>query len=258
MTEERQDKEQLDKIGRDTYQAILNILTESPFFYADDDPPRFTSLRRHKSAFERFFEKYFGWRLYVDAKMARLIRDKNFNEALRPGHQRYFNLTSRLECVLFLILLEFYEHEGDQQNFSYEESQNLRFTYGSYYGFCRMKLDGQLGECAPSDRILDQETRALLRKLEMYRLLRVIETGQETSAERGPELLIEALPGLNCYEGAKMADSIIRKSYGADSAEFAEGAGNNGDFADPGDDAIIDAGVTSQAGEAKSPEVADD
>ncbi|PKL39283.1 MAG: hypothetical protein CVV41_21770 [Candidatus Riflebacteria bacterium HGW-Riflebacteria-1] len=236
MTEELHDNEQIEKIGRDTYQAIINILTESPFFYADDDPPRFTSLRRHKSAFERFFSKFFGWRLYVDAKMARLIRDRNFNEALRPSHQRYFNLTSRLECVLFLVLLEFYEHEGDQQNFSYEESQNLRFTYGSYYGFCRMKLDAQLGEGAPSDRILDQETRALLSKLETYRLLRIIETGQDNSAECGPELLIEALPGLSCYEGAKMADSIIRKSFGVDKDDFADAncaapAEDNGDAA---------------------------
>lgn len=254
MTEEVQDREQLEKIGRDTYQAILNILTESPFFYADDDPPRFTSLRRHKSAFEKFFGKFFGWRLYVDAKMARLIRDKNFNRALRPGHQRYFNLTSRLECVLFLILLEFYEHECDQQNFSYEESQNLRFTYGSYYGFCRMKLDAQLGDSAPSDKILDQEARALLRWLEMYRLLRVIETGQEILADRGPELLIEALPGLNCYEGAKMADEVIRKSYGTDSVEFAEGS-NNGDFAEGNGEAPDAAGMTCKV---QNPETVDD
>lgn len=225
MTEELYENEQIEKIGRDTYQAILNILTESPFFYADDDPPRFSSLRRHKSAFEKFFDKFFGWRLYIDAKMARLIRDKNFNDALRSAHQRYFNLTSRLECVLFLVLLEFYEHESDVQDFSYEESQNLRFTYGSYHGFCRMKLDAQLGESAPSDKILDQETRSLLRKLETYRLLRIIETAQEASSDSGPELLIEALPGLNCYEGAKMADSIIRKSFGADSAEFIDSNG---------------------------------
>ncbi|HAE37128.1 MAG TPA: hypothetical protein DCG57_00640 [Candidatus Riflebacteria bacterium] len=224
MTEELNENEQIEKIGRETYQSILNILTESPFFYVDDDPVRFTSLRRHKSAFEKFFSKFFGWRLYVDAKMARLIRDKSYNDAVKPSQQRYFNLTSRIECILFLVLLEFYEHECDEQSFSYEESQNLRFNYGSYYDFCRKTLETQLGERAPSEKALDQDSRALLRKLEHYRLLRVVETAQNAESDRGPELLIEILPGLNCYEGAKMAESIIRKSYGADSGEFDEQA----------------------------------
>jgi predicted enzyme related to lactoylglutathione lyase len=47
---------------------VLNILTESPFFYADDDPVRFNVLRRNEPAFKKFFEKYFGWRLMSTAK----------------------------------------------------------------------------------------------------------------------------------------------------------------------------------------------
>lgn len=220
MNDEIMDNEQIERIGRGTYLTILNILTESPIFYATDDPVRFSSLRRHKSAFEKFFSKFFGWRLYVDMKMARLIRDKSYNPAVKNSQRRYFNLTSRLECILFMILLEFYEHECEEQNFSYEETENLKFTFGSYFDFARKALSTQLGELVVSEKDLDSESRNLLRKLEQFRLLKVIEQGENKAADGFVELLIEALPGLGCYESKNMSATIIAKAYGSDMAEF--------------------------------------
>jgi hypothetical protein len=46
-------------------------------------------------------------------------------------------------------------------------------------------------------------------------MLRVIEKAGDDS--QTGELLIEALPGLNCYEGGQMAESVIKKSFGDDS-----------------------------------------
>src|SRR5690606_2107754 len=50
--------------------AVLNCLTEATFFYRADDPDLFDYLRRHRGEFERFFEQFFAWDLYVDRKVA--------------------------------------------------------------------------------------------------------------------------------------------------------------------------------------------
>lgn len=216
--------EQIEKIGRDTFLPILNILTESPVFYASDDKVRFSSLRRHKSAFEKFFSRFFGWRLYVDSKMARLIRDTSHNPALKTAHRRAFNLTSRLECILFMILLEFYEHECEEQGFSYDDAENIRFTFGSYFDFVRKVFADRMTEQRVSERELDAEARALLRKLEQYRLISIVERGTAQENGAAAELLIEALPGLSCYESKNLAESVIARVYGTDSSDFEDTA----------------------------------
>ncbi len=213
------ENEQIDKIGRDTFMPILNILTENPFFYAADDPVRFNSLRRHKSAFEKFFSRFFGWRLYLDSKMARLIRDRAFNPALKTVHKKAFNLTTRIECILFMILLEFYEHECEEQGGNYDDADNIRFAFGSYFDFVRKIFADRNLEQRLSERELDIEARGLLRKLEQYRLISVVEREARLTGGMS-ELLIEALPGLNCYESKNLAAQVIEKVFGVEEAEF--------------------------------------
>ncbi len=215
------ENEQIEKIGRETFMPILNILTENPFFYASDDPVRFNSLRRHKSAFEKFFTRFFGWRLYVDSKMARLIRDRSFNPALKTVHKKAFNLTSRCECILFMILLEFYEHECEEQSADYDDAENIRFSFGSYFDFVRKVFADRNLEQRFNERELDIEARGLLRKLEYYRLVSVVERDGQLAGKTS-ELEIEVLPGLNCYESKNLAAQVIDKVYGADEPEFAD------------------------------------
>lgn len=198
----------IDKIGRDKFQAVLNILTESPFFYADDDPVRFNILRRNEAAFKKFFEKYFDWRLYVDSKMARLIKDRNYNPALRSVHRDTFRLTGRNECLLFLILLEFYEHECNDQNYSSEDDEPLRFTYADFFAFTRRILTEQVPDKVPADREIDAAARQLLKKLQHFRLLTVIAVSETANEQSDKNMLIEVLPGLNCYEGRKMSEAL--------------------------------------------------
>lgn len=235
---EKPEQDSLDKISQSTRQAILNILTESPFFYAGDDPMRFTSLRRNETAFRKFFEKYFGWRLYVDAKMARLIKDQNFNPALKPLHRVSFRLTTRNECLLFLMLLEFYEHECNEQGYSYDDLEPLRFTYADFLSFARRSCNEHLADKSPSDRELDAIARQLLRKLQQYRLLRVTEVEEKAADGDNQNMLIEALPGLNCYEGRKMAEAVVKtvfsevsdlaaENFNSDASENAEDTEEN-------------------------------
>lgn len=222
MSESFAESDQISRsLAKENYQTILNILTESPFFYAQDNPSVFSSLRRNKKAFEDFFDKYFGWRLYVDSRMARLIKDKSYNPMLRPSQKNFFNLTTRMECVLFMLLLEFYEHQCQEQQYSYDDSDNLRFGFGDYFNFVRKNLADYLHEKAPAEKEVDVQARLLFRRLEQYRLLQVVETMKPDEDDR-EELLIEVLPGLNCYEGGKMAEKVIKQSFLADAQDFAE------------------------------------
>ncbi|GAB1352311.1 hypothetical protein MASR1M12_10420 [Erysipelotrichia bacterium] len=212
------ENEQIEKIGRETFMPILNILTENPFFYASDDQVRFNSLRRHKRL-RKFFSRFFGWRLYVDSKMARLIRDRSFNPALKTVHRKAFNLTSRVECILFMILLEFYEHECEEQSANYDDADNIRFYFGSYFDFVRKVFAERKLEHRLNERELDVEARGLLRKLEYYRLVSVVERDGQLPGKTS-ELEIEVLPGLNCYESKNLAAQVIEKVYGTDEPEF--------------------------------------
>ncbi|NCB39245.1 MAG: DUF2398 family protein [Erysipelotrichia bacterium] len=222
----------IDKIGREKFQAVLNILTESSFFYAGDDPVRFNVLRRNEASFKKFFEKYFGWRLYVDSKMARLIKDRNYNPALRSAHRDTFRLTGRNECLLFLILLEYYEHECGEQRYSNDEDETLKFHYDEYLKFTRRILADQNVDQLPSDRDIDMAVRQLLKKLQHFRLLTVVEVSENAGNESDRDMLIEVLPGLNCYEGRKMAEAIGNDDAGtamldnAEDSEEAEGDEN--------------------------------
>lgn len=227
----------IEKINSETSTAILNILTESPFFYACDDPVRFNSLRRNRSAFAGFFQKFFGWRLYVDAKMARLIKDKTFNPAIKPSQQQLFNLTTRLQCICFLILLEFYEHQCAELDIGPEDPDNLRFTFSSYFDYVKKTMSEQLQKLQVRETELDQETRSLLAKLCHYRMLRVVEKSDD--AGQAGELLLEALPGLNCYEGAKMAESVISKSFNDDADQESALDENNEAETIAGDEADV-------------------
>jgi len=230
---ERDERDPIERIGRANFQAVLNILTESPFFYADDDPMKFGCLRRHESRFREFFEKYFGWRLYVDPKMARLIKDQNFNQALRSAQRNHFRLNSRNECLLFLVLLEFYEHECTAQSYSYDDLKPLNFTYAGFLGFARTSLEEHLGASAPDAKEVDVSARQLLKKLQQYRLVRVAEVEEQNNESGFRDMLVEVLPGLNCYEGRKMAESIVDREFsgagGDDSVEAEETEEENGE-----------------------------
>lgn len=211
LTEENVEPSQadsIDKIGREKFQAVLNILTESPFFYAGDDPVRFNILRRNEAAFKKFFEKYFGWRLYVDGKMARLIKDRNYNPVLHSVHRDTFKLTGRNECLLFLVLLEYYEYECVEQGHSNDDDEYLRFTYADFFAFTRRIFAEQYAGQIPVDREIDAAARQLLKKLQHFRLLAVVEVADNSGNESDRNMLIEVLPGLNCYEGRKIAEAL--------------------------------------------------
>lgn len=198
----------LGKIGTEKAQRVLNVLLESPFFYRDDDVDLFGLLRRRQSLFEEFFEIFFGWELYVDRQVARLIKQKTFNPQLKPSQRHVFHVSGRHQYVLFTLLLEFYQHQADEQNVDLEREPDVRFVLADFVEFAFRRYREELGSEMPEEALILGEMRALFRKLERHRFIILAETTGVVAEEGLPagftregasSVLYAMLPGLRCY-----------------------------------------------------------
>jgi hypothetical protein len=136
VTEDRTARQGTDawpsKEGR-RVRAALNM-PPSPLFLPRDDPDLFLFLVRNK-AVSPVVEHFFGWRLYVDRHVARLIKERQYNDRLRISQRDLFDLRRRDECFLFAILLEFHEEELRRQNVSPDDDRHLRFLLADFVAF---------------------------------------------------------------------------------------------------------------------------
>ncbi|NLI79227.1 MAG: DUF2398 family protein, partial [Candidatus Riflebacteria bacterium] len=200
----------LDKLNQTRVQTVLNLLLESPFFYREDDPEHFQYLRANRAAFTDFLQRYFGWRLFIDRNLARILKDRLVNPALKPGQRLQFQVSTRNESIVFLLLLQYYEHELVAQNLcAGDGDQNLRFRLGAFLEWSRHHLGEILGGQAPDDRALLDWSRPLLTKLVKFRFLKEVERAETPAAGGLTEILYEVLPGLHCYEPTQLASQII-------------------------------------------------
>ena len=226
----------LDRRGRERVRAVLNVLTESTFFYRDDDADLFFFLRRNQAAFRELFEGYFGWRLYVDRQCARLIKERHYNEAVRPSQRALFDLRRRDECLLFALLLEFHEEEGQRQGVTPDDDRRLRFLLADFVTFAIRRCREELGDATPPEARLFEATRPLFEQLERHRFVRLVdkkqaEAGDELPAGMAEHLLYEFLPGIRCYDPSLAARGVVVRAYrslvadeAADTAHAADAA----------------------------------
>lgn len=112
----------LDRSG-ERVRAVLNILLESPYFCAYDDRDLFFFLRRHRREFADSFTAYYGWSLLIDAKCARVYKPEWYNTAITPTSRTMFNFTKRDECLAFMMLLEFYEHQLEENGMTADDKE---------------------------------------------------------------------------------------------------------------------------------------
>jgi hypothetical protein len=182
-------------------RTVLNILLESPYFYREDNEIAFNFLKRHRSEFTSFFQSFFGWILVIDNKCARVYKEKWYNPNITESNRDLFNFTKRDECIAFMIILEFFEHQLDENDMSIGEQENLRFRFGDLLEFCTRRF-AELFENS-SDRYTPEYLRArVLRQvfpvLERYRFLRKIPPPQgELITEE--QTIYEALPAMYHY-----------------------------------------------------------
>jgi len=208
----------LDRRGRDRVRALLNVLTESTFFYREDDPDLFFFLKRNQASAREFVEEYFGWRLYVDRQCARLIKERQYNDALRPSQRMLFDLRRRDECLLFALLLEFHEEEGQRQGVTPDDDRHLRFLLADFVAFAIRRFGEELGEATPAEARIFEATRPLFDQLERHRFVRLVdkkeaEAGEQLPAGMAEHLLFEFLPGIRCYDPSAAARSVVLRAY---------------------------------------------
>ena len=161
----------LDRSG-DRVRAVLNVMVESPYFYSSDDQDLFFFLKRHRREFTEFFKVFYGWTLLMDSKCARVYKADWYNPAISPAARTMFNFTRRDECLAFMMLLEFYEHQLEENGMTVEDKDNLRFRFGDLLGHVHRRF----GECLSGkketyseDFVRAKILRPIMPELERYR-----------------------------------------------------------------------------------------
>lgn len=191
-------------------RSALNFLVESPYFYRDDNEELFFFLRRHRQEFSTFFKEFYEWTLIIDVKCARLYKEKWYNESITPMNRARFNFTKRDECIAFMLLLEFFEHQLQENSMAVDDRENLRFRFGDLLQYCFkhfVRLFEEQGEEYTEDSVRARILRPMIPKLIQYRFLKEhprppdIELGQD-------DIIFEALPALYHYNSGLLNTSI--------------------------------------------------
>jgi hypothetical protein len=188
-----------DKLARDRVERVLNLMTEAPFFFRADDEDAFFYLRRHRAEFARFFADTFGWELLCDARSARLFKPRWHNAALRPSQRDVFELGRRADCIAFLLVLEFHEHQLDEQNVAVDDAEPVRFHFGTLFRFAVERFAEELGAEAPGEEDVRKILRGLMPTLLRYRFLRELEPPAGMEVDQDGRIY-ECTPALALYD----------------------------------------------------------
>lgn len=194
----------------DKVKSVLNILIESPYFYRTDADELFMFLRRHRSDFAAFFKTYYGWELIVDDKCARVYKDKWYNEAIAPSQRLQFSLSGRDECIAFMLLIEFFEHQLEENSMTVEDKANLRFVFSDMLEYiCRRfaELFEENGKYT-AEYVRANILRSLLPKLVKFRFLLEVPKPAGMDLNRD-QYIYEALPALYHYNSGRLGKGIF-------------------------------------------------
>jgi len=208
----------LERLNPYHVRAVLNILIESPFFYRTDDVDLFDYVRSHQDDFHQFFTHFFGWELYVDRRVARLIKPQEYNNALKSSQRDLFDLTRRDECTAFLLLVEFYEKMLRDLNASYDDEGSIRFLLADFVQYGMDRFIEELGENVHADKIILDACRRIFPKLIRYRFIVQVEKEDASDDEILPagmkeHVMYEFLPGIHCYRPDILTFKEIMKLY---------------------------------------------
>ena len=220
----------------DSVRAVLNVLVESPYFYRSDNQNLFYFLRRHRLEFSCFYETYYGWSLIMDSKCARVFKPRWYNEAVTEANRDMFDFRRRDECLAFMILLEFFEHQLDENAMTVEEQQNVRFRFGDLLRYTCQRFQELFPEDGQSKYTEDAVRATVLRRvlptLEKYRFLRRIRPPRDLGLSQA-DMIFEALPAIYHYNAHRLStevgDLTQADDDGAPETEAASAAETNRD-----------------------------
>ncbi|WP_319586285.1 DUF2398 family protein [uncultured Desulfobulbus sp.] len=191
-------------------QSVLNILVESAYFYRTDDEELFAFLLRYKKELTQFYKEFYDWDLVYDNKCARVFKRKWYNPSVTEGKRRWFKFTRRDECLAFMLLLEFFEQQLEEQNMSVEDAENMRFYFGDLLSYTHRRLQ----ELYPgmTDTYTMDAVRKILKdvipELEQYRLLLKIkaDAGERVTDD---QVIFEALPAIYHYNATRLSYPVF-------------------------------------------------
>lgn len=190
-------------------KIALNVLIETPYFYRADNEEIFFFLRRHREAFGQFFDQYFGWSFIIDDKCARVHKGKWYNTAVSESQRDIFGFRRRDECLAFLIILEFFEHQLDEHGMTVEDSDNPRFRLGDLLTFLTVRFGELFPEHAEEryteEKIRKNILRSVIPALERYRFLEKLPPPKDMADDlTDSDLIYEALPALFHYNTQRL------------------------------------------------------
>ncbi len=194
----------------DRVQKVVNILMESPYFYAQDDQDSFLFLRRHRPEFVEFFKQFYGWSLLIDSKCARVYKAEWHNTAITPANRAVFNFSKRDECLAFMILLEFFEQQLEENGMTVEDKQNLRFHFGDLLDYSQkrfVEIFPDKNEAYSQDKVRDKIWKSVMPDLEKHRFVTKIKPPEDLQTETS-DLIYEAMPALYHYNSAALSRTI--------------------------------------------------
>jgi hypothetical protein len=197
--------------------AVLNILVECSYFYMDDDEDLFYFMRRYKHEFSEFYRKYYDWEFIIDSKCARVYKSKWYNNSVRPEQRVQFRVSGRDEAIAFMCLLEFFEHQLDDNSITAEEKHNLRFMFGDLLQYCYKRfaeLFEDKKELYSEENLRSKILRPLMPKLLQYRFLKEIRPEQSLSGlnRYNNDFIYEALPALYHYNTGRLSREVVADS----------------------------------------------
>ncbi|RJX30494.1 MAG: DUF2398 family protein [Desulfurivibrio sp.] len=213
----------LERSG-DRVRAVLNILVEAPYFYHTDNQELYFFLKRHRREFAEFFKQFYGWTLLMDGKCARVYKSEWYNQAISPATRTMFNFTRRDECLAFMMLLEFFEHQLEENGMTVEDRDNLRFRFGDLLGHVFRRFQESFPEKKESyseDLVRARILKPIMPQLERYRFLMRITPPEDLSAGED-EIIYEALPAMYHYNGNALSRVIPELANDEQSASTRE------------------------------------
>jgi hypothetical protein len=198
------------KRSNDKVQAVLNILLESAYFYAVDDHDLFLFLRRHRREFSEFFKIFYDWILIIDPKCARVYKTNWYNRAVTPANRSLFQFTKRDECLAFMMILEFFEQQLEENGMTIEDKENLRFHFGDLLDYSHNRFHELFPEQEQrysQEYLRSKIWKPVMPELEKYRFLTKIKVPEDLLTS-GQDLIYEAMPALYHYNSAALARMI--------------------------------------------------
>ncbi len=198
-------------------RRVLNLLTESPFFYRSDAPDDFDFIRYNRRALENWFREVFGWDLMISGTCCRLCKSIWENKELKWSQRSVFRLTGRDESLAFLIFLIFFEKRTASDGYAPDDPEPFRFRYGDFFEEAKAQFKVLLRQADGTPRLTDADVQKVLRtlfpKLEEFRFVAYLEPERDDPRPNEEDKIYTALPALWSYNTVTAAE-ILRRWQG--------------------------------------------